>query len=264
MQTGRSIQLTDRELVLAVLPLNRTHRRSFTTMLIPKLTQILFVICLINSFPAIARSDDGFERIFDGETLGGWSAIDMSFWSVKDGAITGQSTSSHPCRLNQFIIWQGGDVGDFELKLKFRVSGNSQNSGVQFRSVFRPDGLAVGYQADIFKSGGYLGGICDELHKRKGHELLSANGQKTVIDATGNRTATPLGTTATMRPIGEWNDYRIIAKGQHIILEINGIKSTELIDQEEGHFDLRGLLGLQLRAGDPMIVQFKDIDLKKL
>ena len=40
--------------------------------------------------------------------------------------------------------------------------------------------------------------------------------------------------------------------------------STDLLDQEEGHFDLSGFLGLQLRSGEPMTVQFKDIYLKKL
>ncbi|WP_437186897.1 family 16 glycoside hydrolase [Planctomicrobium sp. SH668] len=115
-----------------------------------------------------------------------------------------------------------------------------------------------------FWKGGYLGGICDELHERSGPELLSANGQKTTINAAGDRTTVPLGKSATLRPLGEWNDYRITAKGQQIVLEINGAKSTELVDQEEGHFDLSGFLGLQLRAGEPMIVQFKDIDLKKL
>ena len=162
------------------------------------------------------------------------------------------------------MAWQGGDVADFELKLKFRVKGNGGNSGVQFRSVLRPDGLAVGYQADIFQSGGYLGGVCDEIHTRKGPELLSANGKKTVIDENGKRTATGLGQVATMKPTGEWNEYHITAKGQQIILEINGVKSTELIDQEKGHFDLSGFLGLQLRSGEPMTVQFKDIYLRKL
>lgn len=233
-------------------------------MLIPRLPRALFLLGLLAALPASAFPDDGFDRIFDGETLGGWKALDMSYWSVRDGAITGESTPEHPCKTNQFIVWQGGDVGDFDLKLKFRVSGNGQNSGVQFRSVLRPDGLAVGYQADIFQSGGYLGGVCDELHDRKGPELLSANGHKTIIDAAGKRAATPLGPMATMRPPGEWNDYRITARGQRIVLEINGVKSTELIDQEEGHFDLSGFLGLQLRAGEPMIVQFKDVYLKKL
>jgi hypothetical protein len=212
---------------------------------------------------ASTRAED-FRPIFDGTTLEGWKSLDMSFWSVRDGAITGQTTPEHPCVSNQFIVWQGGDVSDFELTLKFRVVGNGCNSGVQFRSVLRPNGLAVGYQADIYQSGGYLGGVCDELHNRKGPELLSANGKKTVIDATGKRTSEDLGHVAKMKPAGEWNDYRIIARGQHIILEINGVKSTDLKDQEVGHFDLSGFLGLQLRSGEPMTVQFKDIRYRKL
>ncbi len=229
-----------------------------------KSTVVPIVLCLFTALTAESVRADEFQKIFDGESLKGWKALNMSYWSVRDGAITGQSTPENPCKANQFMAWQGGDVADFELKLKFRVKGNGGNSGVQFRSVLRPDGLAVGYQADIFQSGGYLGGVCDEIHTRKGPELLSANGKKTVIDENGKRTATSLGQVATMKPTGEWNEYRITAKGQQIILEINGVKSTELIDQEKGHFDLSGFLGLQLRSGEPMTVQFKDIYLRKL
>ncbi len=224
----------------------------------------LSVVLTSGSLSAESLSGGEFQFIFDGESLEGWKARDMSYWSVRDGAITGQSTPENPCTSNQFMVWQGGDVADFELKLKFRVTGNGCNSGVQFRSVLNPDGLPVGYQADIYQRGPYLGGVCDELHSRKGPELLTANGQKTVIDASGKRTATNLGGKATMKPPGEWNDYHITAQGQHIILQINGVKCSELIDQEEGHFDLKGILGLQLRSGEPMTVQFKDILLKQL
>ena len=229
-----------------------------------KSTVVPIILCLFTALTAEPVRADEFQKIFDGESLKGWKALNMSYWSVRDGAITGQSTPENPCKANQFMAWQGGDVADFELKLKFRVKGNGGNSGVQFRSVLRPDGLAVGYQADIFQSGGYLGGVCDEIHTRKGPELLSANGKKTVIDENGKRTATSLGQVATMKPTGEWNEYHITAKGQQMILEINGVKSTELIDQEKGHFDLSGFLGLQLRSGEPMTVQFKDIYLRKL
>ena len=229
-----------------------------------KSTVVPIVLCLFTALTAESVRADEFQKIFDGESLKGWKALNMSYWSVRDGAITGQSTPENPCKANQFMAWQGGDVADFELKLKFRVKGNGGNSGVQFRSVLRPDGLAVGYQADIFQSGGYLGGVCDEIHTRKGPELLSANGKRTVIDENGKRTATSLGQVATMKPTGEWNEYHITAKGQQMILEINGVKSTELIDQEKGHFDLSGFLGLQLRSGEPMTVQFKDIYLRKL
>ena len=223
---------------------------------------ITVVLLSVTAYGRSLPADD-FRSIFDGKSLEGWKVLDMSYWSVRD-AITGESTPGHPCTSNQFLVWQGGDVEDFELKLKFRVNGNGGNSGVQFRSVIKENGLAVGYQADIFKSGPYLGGVCDELHTRKGPELLTANGKKTVIDATGNRTATDLVKQAVMKPPGEWNDYHIFAKGHHIILAINGVECSELIDNEKDHFDLRGILGLQLRSGDPMTVQFKDISIRKL
>jgi hypothetical protein len=224
----------------------------------------LLFVSMAMLLPLEASFAKDFESIFDGETLSGWRAMDMSYWSVRDGAITGQSTPEHPCTSNQFIVWQGGEVGDFELKLKFRVVGNGCNSGVQFRSKIRPDGLAVGYQADILHAGGYLGGVCDEMHSREGQELLSANGSETVIDESGNRSSTDLGYQVTMRPEGEWNDYHITAKGQQITLRINGRVSTRLTDREEGHYDLAGILALQLRSGDPMTVQFKDIYLRHL
>ncbi len=135
---------------------------------------------------------------------------------------------------------------------------------MQFRSKFRPDGLAVGYQADIYQGGNYLGGVCDEMHKRDGPELLSANGSKSEIDAVGKRTATKLGEPVTMRPWPAWNDYHIIARGNHITLKINDRVASELIDNEEAHKDLSGLLGLQLRSGKPMTVQFKYVRVKTL
>ena len=213
--------------------------------------------------PPPSLSTGEFRKIFNGETLEGWNALDMSYWSVRDGAITAQSTDEHPCKKNQFMVWQGGDVADFEVKLKFRVEGNGCNSGVQFRSKMREDGLAIGYQADIYQSGGYLGGVCDEIHTRDGPELLSANGSKTLIDKEGNRTRTKISTMATFNPWPEWNDYHIYAKGHQMILRINGVTASELIDNEEAHFDLKGILGLQLRSGKPMTVQFKDIYLKQ-
>jgi hypothetical protein len=211
-----------------------------------------------------SKKESAFRSIFDGKSLNGWKAADMSYWSVRDGAITGESTAAHPCKQNQFVVWQGGDVADFELRLKFRAKGNGCNSGVQFRSVIRPDGLAVGYQADIYKDGAYLGGVCDELHSRKGPELLTENGKKTVIDSAGKRTTTNLGKTAVMRPEGEWNEYHIIAQGHTMKLSINGEVCSELIDEEKEHFDLKGILGLQLRSGEPMTVQFKEIELREI
>jgi hypothetical protein len=228
-----------------------------------RLTLSLLTVLLFGTLHVGAVLAEEFESLFDGQSLDGWTASKMSYWSVQDNAITGESTPENPCTSNQFLVWKD-EVQDFELKLKFRVNGNGCNSGVQFRSKINDDGLAIGYQADIYMHGPYLGGICDELHKRNGPELLTANGKRTVIDELGNRVATDLGVEATMKPNGQWNDYHITAKGQHMTLRINGVVCSELIDQEKEHYDLKGILGLQLRSGEPMKVQFKDIYLKEL
>ena len=76
----------------------------------------LLIFVVGNAFADEAR----FTRIFDGRTLDGWKSPNMSYWSIMDSAITAESTEANPCTSNQFLVWQGGEVADFELKLKFR------------------------------------------------------------------------------------------------------------------------------------------------
>jgi hypothetical protein len=37
----------------------------------------------------------------------GWKALEMRCWSVRDGALTGESNPGNPCTSNQLIVWQG-------------------------------------------------------------------------------------------------------------------------------------------------------------
>lgn len=209
-----------------------------------------------------AGEEDGFKPIFDGRTLEGWMAPDMSYWSVEDGAITAQSSESNPCTSNQFLVWQGGDVADFELKAKFRLAENKGNSGIQFRSRIDSNGMGIGYQADILPGGPWCGALADEYTGRE--PLMAPNGHKTVVDVDGKRTCTPIGEPVALREPGEWNDYHIIANGRHMILKVNGRTSAEFIDNDAKEFDPSGILALQLREGPPMKVQFKDIYLKPI
>lgn len=210
------------------------------------------------------RDDAGGKLIFDGKTLDGWRAPDMSYFSVKDGAITGTTTREHNPPENQFIVWQGGTVGDFELRFRFRIFGAKANSGMQFRSRVRERGLVHGYQADIATAGPYLGGIWDEYGTRKS---LAARGEKTVIDENGKRTSTRFADAeALLRGINleAWNEYHIIARGPHITLKINGEVTAELIDRERGKSAASGVLAMPIIPGEPMRVQYKDIRLKTL
>ncbi|MFK5921625.1 MAG: DUF1080 domain-containing protein [Verrucomicrobiota bacterium] len=113
--------------------------------------------------------------IFDGTSLKGWKAPDMSFWSVRDGTITAESTEEKPCKENQFLVWHE-EVGDFELTLKFKLVGGPQaNSGVQVRSLVQSDGHVKGYQCDISQPDvQYLGAVYDE----RGRKMLALRGKK--------------------------------------------------------------------------------------
>ncbi len=211
--------------------------------------------------PAANKQDAPFVSLFDGETLSGWKASDMDHWSVEDEAITGQWSEAQPITKNKFLVWQGGDVANFELKAKFRLGETTGNSGIQFRSRIADDGTGVGYQADILPGGPWCGALADEYTGRE--PLMVPNGHKTVMDFEGKRTVTPIGEPVALRPLGEWNDYHVTAHGHRMTLRVNGVVSAVFVDYDTKEFDASGILALQLHAHTPMKVQFKDIFLKR-
>jgi hypothetical protein len=230
------------------------------------LQSVLVMLIGVSGFltQGVAAEEADFKPIFDGKTLNGWKAPDMSYWSVEDGAITARSTQQHPVTANQFLVWQLGEVDDFELKLKYRISGTAAaNSGVQIRSSVQKDGHVAGYQADIDKAGRWAGALYDE----QGRGMLATRGQRTFIDSDGKKTSTSIGDSAAlMANINKdgWNEYQIRALGNGITLKINGKVTAVVIDHDEKNRDRSGVLALQLHAGPPMAVQFKDIQLKRL
>src|SRR5688572_8775967 len=108
-------------------------RRTLPTALLCSAALLLLVGCTCNG-ARTAGSDKVYLPLFDGKTLDGWRSPDMSFWRVEDGAITGEVTAGRKPPENNFIVWQGGEVDDFELQFKFRITGAKANSGMQFRS----------------------------------------------------------------------------------------------------------------------------------
>ena len=74
------------------------------------------------------QSDVSF---FNGKDLTGWSASEMKYWSVKDGAVMGHSAVKVPG--NKFI-WADGEVEDFYLTVEVKLTPDNRNAGIQFRS----------------------------------------------------------------------------------------------------------------------------------
>lgn len=204
---------------------------------------------------------DGFVCLFDGKSLDGWEGK-TQFWSVRDGAITGQTTADNPTKGNTFLIWRGGKVGDFELRLQFRMVGG--NSGIQYRST-EMDGFVVGgYQADFDASHNFIG----ILYEERGRGIIGVRGKKTIIGEDGKKeidgsTCDEKAFLASLKK-EDWNEYVVIAKGNHLVQKINGFTTVEVTDNQTEKSRAEGILALQLHAGPPMLVQFKDIQLKQL
>jgi len=236
-----------------------------------KRTLALLATSLVIATAATA-AEVGFKPLFNGKDLAGWEGLPQ-FWSVKDGAITGQTTAENPTRGNTFLVWRGGTVGDFELRLSYKIVGNNErkqaNSGIQYRSKVTDEKAFVvgGYQAD-FEAGKTYSGI---LYEERGRGILAQRGQKTVIkEVDGKHKVEAAGTVGKSDEIQakikdeDWNDYVVIAKGNHLQHFINGVQTVDVVDEQPSKAAKYGILALQLHAGPPMTVQFRNIRLKEL
>jgi hypothetical protein len=182
------------------------------------------------------RAEEGeWKTIFDGKTLEGWDG-NPNFWSVEDGAITGQTTPDNPTKGNTFIIWRDGKLKDFELELEYKIIGG--NSGIQYRSFEVPNQKWVigGYQGD-FEAGKTYSGI---LYGEKFRGILCKRGEKTeLVREDGKFQVKNVGSVGDTDEIQskikheDWNTYRIVAKGFTFEHFINGVKTAECTDNDE-------------------------------
>src|SRR5687767_13622123 len=172
-----------------------------------------------------------FKSIFNGKDLTGWEGT-PEFWSVRDGALTGQTTAEKTLRANTFLVYKDAQPANFELRLMFRLTPNNDrnqaNSGVQYRSkVMDPATFVVGgYQADIDSTGRFAG----MLYEEKGRGILMGPGEKIKVGATTTDPdtkkkktaveklpgATPPADILGVYKLGEWNQLTIIARGNHV------------------------------------------------
>jgi len=210
--------------------------------------------------------------LFNGEDLTGWDG-DPRLWSVKNGAIHGETTATNRANGNTFIICTDGVLKDFELRLSFRCNATN-NSGIQYRSKHITEGkvrnkwVVRGYQHEIrnentlpsvpgfiYDEGGRRGRLClvGEI------ATWGADGKKTVsgslIDQQGFR---------ELFKLDDWNDVVILAEGTHIRHYLNDRLILDFTDNAPKLALREGILALQLHAGKPMFAEFKNIRIRHI
>ncbi|MFO0919170.1 MAG: DUF1080 domain-containing protein [Planctomycetaceae bacterium] len=212
------------------------------------------------------------KRLFNGKDLTGWDG-DPRLWTVKEGVIHGETSSENPASGNTFLIWNEGTTADFDLRLSFRCNATN-NSGIQYRSKHIQDGSAPnkwvvrGYQHEIRNEDtlpNVAGFIYDEGGKRG---RLCLVGEQAVWGLDGKKTVTAsLIDQAEFKKLfhlNDWNDVIVIARDNRIQHYLNRQLILDFTDDDPQLALRTGILALQLHAGKPMWVEFKDIRLKAL
>jgi hypothetical protein len=207
--------------------------------------QILARVKLIDEGRPI--KDDKSEKtpwreLFSGKDMAGWKTIGSAIWKVENGEMIGGQFGD-PKRSG--VIRTAESFQDFELELEFQIDEHGKyNSGVYLRND--PDTAArTGYQVNIGRgaAGEYCGGVYTTEWLAKGDE------------------------TDTVRKPKEWNALRILAKGAHIQVELNGKKIVDMADPKpDPKFLQKGVIGFQTYGaeGHDGWVKFRKIRVREL
>jgi len=202
------------------------------------------------------EGEEGFVRIFNGKDLAGWDSMPNS-WRIKDGAIISGGTKKN------WLVWRGGEVRDFELRLSFRYTRG--NSGVQVRSEDKGDWQVHGYQVEVAAKSA-MGLWHESLWSEQERRFLATAGQKVWIDADGTRRVEQFRDAATVQSAfreNEWNELTVIGTGPKLVQIINGVVFSELVDEDGKRSRRSGVVALQDHGGG-CVAEFKDIRLKHL
>lgn len=223
---------------------------------------VLFLCSSVVAESPAAKSDSDVTILYGGGDLSGWEGR-ADLWSAENGEIVGRTSDENPIDGNTFLIWKGGQPDNFELTAQFKIEGG--NSGIQYRSkVIDEEKFVVGgYQADI----DYANKFAGILYEEKGRGILAQRGQKVTIGADGKKTAVQFGDTDKLAEgihPGQWNDFRVVANGNHLQHFINETMTAEVIDEQSEKAATSGVIALQIHRGPAMVVRFKNIKLREL
>ena len=195
-----------------------------------------------------APEDDGWTTLFNGKDLDGWTQKNgTATYEVVDGTVKGTTSEGSP---NSFLCTKR-EYGDFELQFEVKVH-NKLNSGVQIRSQTKdkPNGRVNGPQVEIEAGPGQAGLIYGEA---SGGWMSAPEKHKAKHEHFKN---------------GQWNSYKVIAKGPRIQTWINGEPVEDLVDEEKFKSHPKGFIGLQVhgigKKQGPFSVQWRNIKIREI
>jgi hypothetical protein len=171
------------------------------------------------------HAQPGWATLLDGTSLDGWNAIGDADWRVRDGAIEATRGDGY--------LLTAANYKDFELHAEFWTD-EVANSGVFLRCQSRSSVLATNsYEVNVYD-------------KRPDPKF----GTGAIVNVA------PAPVPAIVAA-GKWNTFDITARGMHLVVELNGVKT---VDVEDAKF-AEGPLAIQRTAG---VVRFRKVAVRPL
>jgi len=240
----------------------------------------------------------GWTQIFDGKTLTNWDG-NPEVWRVEDGAI---SAANWPDRRvgTTYIIWRGGEPGDFELKLEVKADYDV-HGGIFYRGSIGPEppraggpGSAArmsapagspprpqpappavpsdprwnvrGYAMDWDYDPGNNGNVQDPGAGRTDTQIVWRGHIVRTENGKRPRSIGTLGDRDALMKfvnLGEWNQIHIIAHGHQLTHIVNGHVMAILIDDDHAALKAKGVIALQIEQYGAGTISFRNVWLKQ-
>ena len=178
----------------------------------------------------------GWQPLFNGRDLAGWTVHGDEKWTVDDGMIVGESGAG-----GYGYLATKQKYRDFQVRVKFKCDAEG-NSGLFFHSTL--DGTDIrGVQAEI-----------DPTPRNLNAGLYESGGRGWL--------AQPNEEARTLMRFDDWNELWVTCKGNRTVTHLNGFQAVDSTDPEPQFTD--GVIALQLHSGGGAKVRWKDLYIREL
>jgi len=222
--------------------------------------KILLFLCL--ALPLTAQ-EDGFTPLFNGKDLTGWKKVGgQGEYKVEGTDIVGTGLK---VKDNTFLRTEK-TYKDFDFRFEMKFDTLQGNSGMMFRGLQKDGGTGrvYGYQCehDNGKARAWHAGLYDEARRGWLVPFRKGDGKNDTEEAKAAQKAfTEQGQKITKWD--DWNEIRIVCKGKHIQIWLNGEVRVDYTD-EGAEFTPEGFFGLQVHSGGACNVRWRNLMVKEL
>jgi hypothetical protein len=184
-------------------------------------------------------AEPNFAPLFNGRDLTNFKADDSkAFWRVEQGVLVGENDAA----MKGNYLWTEKAYGDFVIEFDARWKATTErgvDTGLEMRKPNLQLQLGISGSLRVDMTGSFYTG-----------------GKPAYPEAGQAKEA-----RALMKPEGEWNTFRIQAKGDTFTCWINGTKAAEYTDPK---FSGAAPLGLQIHPGVPMKCEYRNVKIAEL